>query len=104
MVDELHLLFAALQVHTVSGLVHAVVHLVAWRHVDLEVGAHGCLDRAIQSLLNLLTNFLVVVACSQLLVEFAVGGGVETLNHCLLSGGCTGTLGFPRGFATEMYS
>ena len=80
MVDELHLLFAALQVHTVSGLVHAVVHLVAWRHVDLEVGAHGCFNRAIKSLLNLCSNLFVMVTCAQLLIQLLVAWGVETID------------------------
>ena len=89
-----------MQVYAVRSDVHLVVQLVARGHVDLEVGAHGRFNRAIESLLDLGSDLLVVVAGAQLLVELGVGGGVQAFHHGWLRGGC-GRLRGLTGFATE---
>ena len=69
-----------MQVDSIGRDVHSIVHLIARGHIDLEVGAHGRLDRAIQALLDLLAHLLVVVACAELLVKFVVCRGINTFD------------------------
>ena len=75
-----NLLFPSLQVHTVGCHVHSIIHLIARSHIDLEVGAHGRFNRAIQALLDLCAHLLVVVASAELLVKFIVCRGIDAFN------------------------
>ena len=82
-----HLRFVSSQVCSVSGISHAVVKLVSWVHIELEVGAHGCLNSAGKTLLDLSTDFLVIVAGAQLLVELLVLGSINTFDSLSGSSG-----------------
>ena len=91
-----------MQVDAVRGDIHSVVQLIARSYIELEVWAHGRFNSAVQSLLDLLADLLVIVASSQLLVKLVVGGRIEAFYHRLLSGGCGGRLvGLGGSFATE---
>ena len=73
---------------SVGGVGHAIIKLVSWVHVQLEVGAHRRLNRGVQALLQLLSHILVVIACAELLVKFFVLlGGVDSFNRH----GCSGS-------------
>ena len=64
----------------IGGVGHSVVHLIARVHVKLEIWTHRRLDVTIEPPLNLLTDILVIVSGSELLVELAVGWVVEALD------------------------
>ena len=68
------------QVLPIGGVGHSVVHLVARIHVQLKVGTHRRLNIAVEPLLDLLTDILVIVSSSELLVELAVGWVIEALD------------------------
>ena len=68
------------QVLPIGGVGHSVVHLVARIHVQLKVGTHWRLNVSVEPLLDLLTDILVIVSGSELLVELAVGWVVEALD------------------------
>ena len=82
----LNLRLLASQVDTVRSDVHPVVELVAWVRVELEVRAHGCLNRAVKSSLDLLSDFLVIVTGAELLVKLVVCRGIKSIyirrSHC----------------------
>ena len=71
------------QVLPIGGIGHTVVHLVARVHVQLEVWTHRCLDVPIEPLLDLLTDILVIVSGSELLVELAVRWVIDALDMLL---------------------
>ena len=72
---------------SVGGVGHTIVHLVARVHIKLEVGAHWRLNCAIQSLLNLLSHVLIVIASAELFVKlFVLLWGIDSLNW---HGGCS---------------
>ena len=60
------------QVLPIGGVGHSVVHLVTRVHVKLEIWTHRRLDVPIESLLNLLTDILVIVSGTELLVKLVV--------------------------------
>ena len=54
--------------------------MIARVHVKLEVWTHRCLDVPTEPLLNLLTDILVIVSGTELLVELAVRWVIEALD------------------------
>ena len=77
----MHLLFLSTEIDAVRGDGHAVVHLVACGHIELEVRAHGGLNGAIEPLLDLLPHFFVIVSCAELLVQLIVLRGINSLDR-----------------------
>ena len=68
------------QVLPIGGIGHSVVHLVTRVHVQLEVWTHRRLDVPIESLLNLLTDILVIVSGTELLVKLVVSWVIKALD------------------------
>ena len=54
--------------------------MVAGGHVELEVGAHGLLNGAVEPLLDLLSHLFVIVSSAQLLVQLIVLRGVDPID------------------------
>ena len=84
---------------SVGGVGHAIIELVTRVHVQLEVGAHRCLDVRVKTLLQLHSHILIVIACAELLVKlFVLLGSIDSFNRH----GCSGssTLGL-TGLATR---
>ena len=68
------------QVLPIGGVGHSVVHLVTRVHVKLEIWTHRRLDVPIESLLNLLTDILVIVSGTELLVKLVVRWVIKALD------------------------
>ena len=77
------------QVLPIGGVGHSVVHLVTRVHVKLEVWTHRCLDVPIEPLLNLLTDILVIVSGTELLVKLVVRWVIKALD--MVRRGCPAT-------------
>ena len=64
----------------IGGVGHSVVHLIARVHVKLEIWTHRRLDVTIEPPLNLLTDILVIVSGTELLVELVVRWVIKALD------------------------